>query len=90
MVVLGIDAVVVVQIYWWHMSRITVERTQKYLIVKIPLQAVTEGGAELSPRAKRIVDRAIAEGLRDVEAGRMFGPFASVRSFKAALKRRAT
>lgn len=71
------------------MNHVTVERTPKYLIVKIPLKAVREGGAELSPRARRVIDRAIAEGLRDIEAGRVFGPFASVRSFKAALKRRS-
>lgn len=52
------------------MSRVTVERTPEYLIVKIPLKAV-------------------AEGLHDIAAGRSIGPFASVRSFKAALRRRA-
>ncbi|MEK7077133.1 MAG: hypothetical protein AAB967_02785 [Patescibacteria group bacterium] len=71
------------------MSHVIVERTQKYLIVKIPLKAVAEGRAELPPRARGVIDRAISEGLRDVEAGRLFGPFASVRSFKAALKRRS-
>lgn len=71
------------------MSRVTVERTPGYLIVKIPLKAVGEGRAELSPRTRKVIDRAVAEGLRDVAAGRVFGPFPSVRSFRAALKRRA-
>ena len=70
------------------MSQVTIERNQRYLIVKIPLKAVADGRAELSPRARKVIDRAIAEGRRDVDAGRVFGPFASVRSFKAALKRR--
>lgn len=70
------------------MEQVTVERTQKYLIVKIPIRAVVEGRAELPSRARRIIDRAIAEGFADVKSGRVFGPFSSVQSFKAALKRR--
>ncbi|OGM93601.1 hypothetical protein A2935_03200 [Candidatus Wolfebacteria bacterium RIFCSPLOWO2_01_FULL_47_17b] len=70
------------------MEQVIVERTQKYLIVKIPIRAEVEGRAELPPRARRIVDRAIAEGLADVTSGRVFGPFSSVQGFKAALKRR--
>lgn len=43
-------------------------------------------------KPKAIVDResleaAIAEGLEDYEKGRVFGPFKSVKEFKAALKK---
>ena len=68
------------------MNQVTVEKTQKYLIVKIPLKAVESGKAELSVRAQKIIDESIVEGLRDVEAGKIFGPFKDVKSFKAALK----
>lgn len=68
------------------MNQVTVERTPQYLIVKIPLKAVEEGRAELSPRARKVIDKAIAEGLRDIAAGRVFGPFKDVKSFKTALR----
>lgn len=72
------------------MNRVTIEKTSDYLIVKIPLGAVASGKAELSSRARRIVDQAIAEGLRDIEAGRMVGPFKTVREFKSAIRRAET
>ena len=56
------------------MATVTVEKTKNYLVVKIPLQAVEEGRAELSPRSRKMVDTAIAEGLRNIEAGEIFGP----------------
>lgn len=67
------------------MEQVTVERTQKYLIVKIPFKAVKVGSAELSTRARKIIDRAVSEGLRDIAAGRTFGPFATVKEFRKAL-----
>lgn len=67
------------------MNQVTVEKTQKYLIVKIPLRAVESGRAELSVRARKVIDSAIGEGLSDIETGRVFGPFKSVREFKSAL-----
>ena len=72
------------------MNQVTVEKTQKYLIVKIPLQAVDEGRAELSPRAQKIIDAAINEGLRGIAAGRVLGPFKDVKSFKTSIKRSLT
>jgi hypothetical protein len=68
------------------MAQVTVEKTKKYLVVKIPLQAAVEGRAELSARSQRAIDRALAKGLRDIKAGLIFGPFSDVKSFKAALK----
>lgn len=38
--------------------------------------------------SKKDIDDAIAEGLKDIAAGREFGPFASVKEFKTALKNR--
>ena len=61
------------------MPLITIEKTKDYLVLRIPLKAVEQKG-------QRIVDEAIKEGLNDIEAGRIFGPFQSVREFKQALR----
>ena len=68
------------------MSQVTIEKTQKYLIVKIPLKSVQSGKAEVSLRAQKVIDRAIAEGLKDIKDGRIFGPFENIKEFKKALK----
>lgn len=68
------------------MSTVTVEKTKKYLVVKIPLGAVENGRAEISSRSQKIIDGAIKMGLRDIEAGKTFGPFSSVGEFRRALK----
>lgn len=68
------------------MNQVTIEKTQKYLIVKIPLKSVENGKAGISPRAKKIIDTAIAEGLSDIDAGRVFGPFKNIQEFKKSLK----
>lgn len=75
-----------IKAYYTTMSQVLVEKTKGYLVVKIPLKTVGEGRAELSTRAQKIVDAAIEEGLRDIEAGRVFGPFKSVKEFKKAVK----
>ncbi len=64
------------------MTTVTVEKTKHYLVVKIPLRAVEEGRAELSPRARKMVDTAITEGLRNIEAGEVFGPFKNAQGLK--------
>ena len=71
------------------MPSVTIEKTKDYLIIKVPLGAVKNGQAQLPPRGQTALDKALAEGLLDIEQGRTFGPFASVREFKAALKSRA-
>ncbi len=68
------------------MSQVLVEKTKNYLVVKIPLKTMEEGQAELSPRAQKVVDEAIDEGLLDIKAGKVFGPFKSVKEFKRAVK----
>lgn len=69
------------------MVTVTLEKTKNYLVVKIPLRAVKEGRAALSPRARKVLDEAIAEGLRDIEVGRGLGPFRSVPEFKRAFRK---
>ena len=61
------------------MPLITVEKTKKYLVLRIPLGAVEQNG-------QRIIDEAIEEGINDIEAGRTFGPFRNIREFKQALR----
>lgn len=61
------------------MPLITVEKTKKYLVLRIPLDAVEQKG-------KKMIDEAIKEGLKDIEAGRVFGPFQNIREFKQALR----
>jgi len=61
------------------MPLITIEKTKDYLVLRIPLKAVEQ-------RGQRIVDEAIREGLNDIEAERVFGPFQSVREFRQALR----
>lgn len=67
------------------MATITVEKIEDYLVLKIPLKAVKNGRAELSQKGQHIIDSAIAEGLADLEAGKIFGPFKSVKEFKETL-----
>ncbi|MBI3588819.1 MAG: hypothetical protein HY093_00170 [Candidatus Liptonbacteria bacterium] len=70
------------------MNQVTIERTEKYLVVRIPIKSVGIGKALISARSKNVIDKAIAEGFRDIEAGRVFGPFKNIRDFKTALKKR--
>ena len=57
------------------MPEMTIEKTKEYLVVKIPLKTIE----------KQMVDIAIDEGLEDIKAGRVFGPFKNVKEFKRAL-----
>lgn len=68
------------------MNRVTLEKTQDYLIVKIPLKDVESERMNISSKDQKVIDKAIAEGLYDVKKGYTFGPFKSVKAFKAALK----
>lgn len=63
------------------MNQVTLEKTPEYLVIKIPLKAVETGKAPLKSGSKQIIDEAIAEGLADIKAGRVFGPFDSVKKF---------
>ncbi len=53
------------------MSELTVTKTKKYLILKIPIADVQRGKVSVSSRAQR----AIAEGLKAYGRGRGAGPF---------------
>ena len=68
-----------------RMNHVTIKKTKQYLIVKIPLQAVKTGNAEVSTRTQKIIEQAIMEGMRDIEEGRTFGPFSTIKAFKRAL-----
>jgi AbrB family looped-hinge helix DNA binding protein len=56
------------------------------------LLEATAKGDTLVFKPKVVIDRdieaSIEEGLKDIEAGRVFGPFSSVKEFKKALKKR--
>lgn len=69
------------------MRQVILEKTQDYLIVKIPFKSVKTGRAGISLSSQKIVDKAITEGLNDIKSGRIFGPFKSVKEFKAALRK---
>lgn len=58
---------------------VEVEARQDIIIIK---PKVIEDRAN-----KDDIEAAIAEGLQDFEDGRVFGPFASVKEFKAASRR---
>ncbi len=77
---------VIVLSYHSMVNQVTIEKTQKYLIVKIPLTSVENGKAELSLRAQKIIDKAVAQGLTDIDSGRVFGPFKSVQEFRKSLR----
>ena len=68
------------------MPLVTVEKTKKYLVLRIPLGAVEQKKAEISSAGQRIIDEAIKKGLSNIKAGKTFGPFRSVREFKQALR----
>lgn len=63
-----------------------ISKTRDYLVVKIPL-SVTEEDEEfgVSSRLPPALDKAIQEGLADIEAGRFVGPFSNVKKFRASL-----
>jgi bifunctional DNA-binding transcriptional regulator/antitoxin component of YhaV-PrlF toxin-antitoxin module len=46
-------------------------------------------GDEYTPEQRRRVDAALAEGLADIEAGRVHGPFSSHAEFIASLHKEA-
>lgn len=75
-------------VYSDYMSEVMIEKTKDYLVVKIPLRSVSDGRAELSAKAQKTVDAAIAEGLADVKAGRVYGPFGSIKEFKNSLHKK--
>jgi AbrB family looped-hinge helix DNA binding protein len=66
-------------------------RKQAGLEVGDFLEATAKGNV-ITLKPKAIVDRdveaSIQEGLKDLEEGRVFGPFTSVKEFKKALKNR--
>ncbi|MEK7138549.1 MAG: hypothetical protein AAB787_03510 [Patescibacteria group bacterium] len=70
------------------MNQVTIEKTGKYLIVKIPIKSFNSGRASISTKSRSVVDKAIADGLSDLKSGRIFGPFKNLGEFKAALKKR--
>ena len=47
------------------------------------------GDDEYTPEQRRIVDAQLAEGLADVESGRVHGPFSTHREFIASLHKEA-
>ena len=67
------------------MTTMTLEKTEDYLVLKIPLKAVEDGKAKISSSTRKILDSAISEGLLDIESGKVLGPFKSVREFKKAI-----
>ena len=67
------------------MEHVTLEKTRNYLILKIPLKSVKTGKKGTSLGGRKVIDEAIREGLYDIDKGRVFGPFKSVKEFRAAL-----
>ncbi len=55
---------------------------RKITIVARPAPA----GDEYTPRQRRRIDRELAKGLADIEAGRTFGPFDSADEFARAIE----
>ena len=68
-----------------NMTQITLEKTNNFLILKIPLKSIDDGRVDISKKDMNIIDNAISEGLADIEAGRVFGPFASVEEAEKGL-----
>ena len=68
------------------MENVTIERTKEYLVIKIPMRAVEKGKTGITKQAQTALNEAISKGLEDIRQGRTFGPFQSIREFKAALK----
>lgn len=68
------------------MTQVTIEKTSKYLIVKIPLTSMRNGKAELTPASRKAVDSAINEGIRNIEDGRFIGPFKNIKEFNKAIR----
>jgi AbrB family looped-hinge helix DNA binding protein len=57
-------------------------------IILEPAQIVTRTAAEeLTPAQRRTLDARLAEGLADVKAGRVHGPFTTHREMMAYLKK---
>jgi len=69
------------------MNRVTLEKTENYLIVKIPLQSVRSGRASISSESRNFIDRAISEGIHDIKSKCVLGPFKNIREFKKSFKK---
>jgi bifunctional DNA-binding transcriptional regulator/antitoxin component of YhaV-PrlF toxin-antitoxin module len=41
---------------------------------------------EYTPEQRKVIDREIRKGMRDIEAGRFYGPFSSVNEMAAAIE----
>lgn len=70
-----------------NMSIVTIEKTKKYLVVKIPFGAVQSKRASISQCPRNSISSAIKEGLEDFKTGKTLGPFRNVREFKLALRK---
>ena len=77
-----------------HKFQVTIptEIREKTQIEEGDILEMTVQGKDIILKPKLIVDRdsleaAIAEGIKDYQAGRTVGPFASVQEFKKALKK---
>lgn len=70
------------------MNKVIVQKTEDYLIVKIPLKSTAVGKAEVSFRAQKQINKAISDGLRDIDNRNVLGPFKNVREFKKAIASR--
>ena len=68
-------------------ARCSIVVFSKTRVVKIPLKAADAGRAVISSPAQKIIDQAIKQGLRDLESGRVVGPFRTVKEFKKALSK---
>lgn len=67
------------------MTQITLEKTDNFLILKIPLKSINDGRADISDKDGIIINKAILEGLDDIESGRVFGPFANAEEAEKEL-----
>ena len=63
-----------------------VEVTQiKGAVVIKPKRLVDADDEVLTPRQRAVIDARLAEAMKDVREGRMYGPFASVDAMRKAL-----
>ena len=63
------------------------EKTEDYLVLKIPLKIMRNKALLSSLHKKTELDLAISEGLEDLESGRVFGPFKNAQEFKKVVSK---
>ena len=55
-------------------------------VVLTPKPAVDDEDDEYTPEQRKIIDAQLAEGLKDIEMGRVYGPFKTIAELERSMR----